>query len=196
MLTDKVQEWRGPTDDLLQVAQDGRVPRSEPALAVSVPPGDALRFVDFTQSDDREINLEGPPDLTIALKIASLIERDRALGCGALDGERLYLLFRTPRGGRPGRVLVGERAVVEALVLQQYDHAITKAELKLILQTLAGLSLQISAVRDRVSIETKKSQSKSMLSKLGYPDLGHLRAVLLASLVAQIEDRPLEGGVG
>ncbi len=196
MLTDKVQEWRGPTDDLLQVAQDGRVPRSEPALAVSVPPGDALRFVDFTQSDDREINLEGPPDLTIALKIASLIERDRALGCGALDGERLYLLFRTPRGGRPGRVLVGERAVVEALVLQQYDHAITKAELKLILQTLAGLSLQISAVRDRVSIETKKSQSKSMLSKLGYPDLGHLRAVLLASLVAQIEDRPLEGGDG
>lgn len=81
-------------------------------------------------------------------------------------------------------------------MLQQYDHAITKAELKLILQTLAGLSLQISAVRDRVSIETKKSQSKSMLSKLGYPDLGHLRAVLLASLVAQIEDRPLEGGVG
>ena len=196
MLTDKVQEWRGPTDDLLQVAQDGRVPRSEPAPTAAVQPGDALRFVDFTQSDDREINLEGPPDLTIALKIASLIERDRALGCGALDGERLYLLFRTPRGERPGRVLVGERAVVEALVLQQYDHAITKAELKLILQTLAGLSLQISAVRDRVSIETKKSQSKSMLSKLGYPDLGHLRAVLLASLVAQIEDRPLEGGDG
>ena len=84
---------------------------------------------------------------------------------------------------------VGKRLALERLVQQAFEHRITRAEIQLIVQTLAGLSLRLSAVRDRVSIETKKSQSKSVLSKLGFPDLGNLRTVLLARLLIERESR-------
>ena len=79
-----------------------------------------------------------------------------------------------------------EREAIAAFVARDFRATVTKAEARLLGQALAGYSLQQAAKQDRVSIETKKSQSKSLLSKMGCPDLGHLRAVMLASLIADV----------
>lgn len=147
---------------------------------------DAFRFLTFIQSDDSEIHLAGTEDLHLVALITDLLDRDRSLGCGALDEDCLCILFREPLGEVQGLLLVADRRAVEVLVRRQFGEQLTAREMRLILQTLAGLSLQISAVRDRVSIETKKSQSKALLSKLGFPDLAHLRAILLAQIVRSI----------
>ena len=123
--------------------------------------------------------------MEIVRRIGALLDRDRNLGAGSLDAEWLCILLRTPMGESAGAVFVGKRKGLEQFTSQAFDHRITRAEVQLILQTLAGQSLQISAVRDGVSIETKKSQSKSVLSKLGFPDLGNLRVVLLARLLTE-----------
>ncbi|MAV46939.1 MAG: hypothetical protein CMM70_03665 [Rhodospirillaceae bacterium] len=150
----------------------------------------SFRFVAFTQSDDSEINIIGTEDLDLVMLIAELLDRDRSLGGGVLDDERLCVLFREPMGKRQGRLLVADRRAAEGLIRHEFGERLTGREVRLILQSLAGQSLQLSAVRDRVSIETKKSQSKSMLSKLGFPDLGHLRAVLLAQIAALASATP------
>ena len=124
--------------------------------------------------------------MEIVRRLGALLDRDRNLGSGNLDREWLCILLRAPLGESAGSVFVGQRAALEQFTSQAFDHRVTRAEVQLILQTLAGQSLQISAVRDRVSIETKKSQSKSVLSKLGFPDLGNLRVVLLARLLTEV----------
>lgn len=146
----------------------------------------ALRIIQFTQSDDGDITLDAPDDREIVPRISGLLERDRNLGAGSLDQDWLCILFRVPVGEGAGSLFVGKRPELERLIGEAFDNRLTRAEVQLILQTLAGQSLQISAVRDRVSIETKKSQSKSVLSKLGFPDLGHLRVVLLARLLTEV----------
>ena len=149
------------------------------------------RFIEFTLTDDAVIDLSGPEDLETVEQLTALLERDRSLGAGSLDALRLYVLFRVPNGPCPGVALVAARTDLEGLIKQEFVPRVTRAEIQLILQTLAGQSLQISAVRDRVSIETKKSQSKSLLSKLGFPDLGHLRAILLARVVMRLQEETL-----
>ena len=175
---DTRQGAEGPAGELLR--------RSSAAAG----PGEltASRFVEFTLSDDAVIHLSGPEDLEMVAQLSGLLDRDRSLGAGSLDEMRLYILFRAPNGPRPGIALVSARTDLEALIRREFAPRVTRAEIQLILQTLAGQSLQVSAVRDRVSIETKKSQSKSLLSKLGFPDLGHLRAILLARLVMRLRD--------
>ena len=147
---------------------------------------DAFRLVVFSQSDEAEILVQGSEDLSLVSQITDLLNLDRSLGCGALDEQRLYVLFREPQGDVPGRILVADRRAVEGVVRAEFGERVTPKEMHLILQTLAGLSLQICAVRDRVSIETKKSQSKALLSKLGFPDLGHLRTVLMAQISGRV----------
>lgn len=167
------------TDELLQRGSFSN-PSSQSVDA------EAFRLVVFSQSDESEILVQGPEDLSLITQIADLLNLDRSLGCGALDEQRVYVLFREPLGDVPGRILVADRRAVEAVVRAEFGERVTRKEIQLILQTLAGLSLQICAVRDRVSIETKKSQSKALLSKLGFPDLGHLRAVLMAQISGRV----------
>lgn len=167
----------GPAAELLRRAAEDQ-PGYDP---------DGLKTVEFLQGEDGTITLAGPQDRDAVYRVSDLLSRDRNLGSGSLDEEYLFILFRESLGERPGCFFVGRRLALERFIRQAFDHRITRAEVQLILQTLAGQSLQISAVRDRVSIETKKSQSKTVLSKLGFPDLGNLRAVLLARLLIDPE---------
>ena len=166
----------GPAEVLLRHAADQH-PTHDPK---------ALQVIEFMQTEDGDIALDEAQDFDLLHRISKLLGRDRGLGSGSLDQDWLCVLLREPVAETSGAVFVGKRLALERLVQQAFEHRITRAEIQLILQTLAGLSLQLSAVRDRVSIETKKSQSKSVLSKLGFPDLGNLRVVLLARLLTEV----------
>ena len=166
----------GPAEELLRHAADQH-PIHDPK---------ALQVIEFMQTEDGDIALDEAHDFDLLHRISQLLGRDRGLGSGSLDQDWLCILLREPAAETSGAVFVGKRLALERLVQQAFEHRITRAEIQLILQTLAGLSLQLSAVRDRVSIETKKSQSKSVLSKLGFPDLGNLRVVLLARLLTEV----------
>lgn len=171
--------------ELLALVQKDSISRSA-FEGFGSPPIPTIEIVWFKRALDGSIQLEGPDDAKLVRLIGQLSEQDRSVGSGSLDDQNIFILLREARGTELGVLLIVSIADAELVLSEQSQLKLTKAELRLAIHTLAGFGLAASARLDGVSPATKKTQSRSLLSKTECADLGLLRTTALATLLSKI----------
>jgi len=106
---------------------------------------------------------------------------------GRVSGEYLILRMEHSKGSGRGKLLVLLDSVfTDALEMLYPGASLTPAENRVLMQIVAGGSVKSAAQDDEVSAETKRSQLKAAMTKVGVSGQKDLSNALVAQLVLQL----------
>lgn len=144
-------------------------------------------IVDYDLTKETKVKL---PDALIHLEQSvaqHLSTTDTSAPWGYIDHQIVILKLPNQPHGRKGRLLLfGIEFIACELKKLFPTAAITNAERRVLLQTVAGISLKHAAELDTVSYETKKSQLRSVFQKTQLNSQQALSQFLISHLTMEI----------